>query len=270
MPNYFKKKSYAFVVSILLLAGCEKEPVTPIAPTPNYVLQKMESISRSFNFQYNDISRIKLLNLIDKNSGLSTNFQYLYNTSGILTEVSVGYVKYNFEYDSPNSFTVITTRLPDEKLFKDNFLLESNKIKQHTHHVWENNEWKPEGKYNYSYYADGNLHRIELYSTTWNNQWYIYGSYWFKTYDTFKNNFAAIDFATSFMNFQLPIVIDKFKNSFVNNPLLVQSFDSNGNLLLTYAYEYKHAKNLRVNRIQKDYLSNQIISTDTLRYFYKQ
>jgi len=237
MANRLNKKNCIFAVSILLLVGCDKEtiaPVAPVQPTPSYALQKMENANRAFNFQYNDVGKINSQSLIDKNSSLNTTYQYFYNASNILTQVSVGDVKYIFEYDSPNSFTIITFRLPEEKLFKDNFTLNNNKITQHTHYTWESNQWKPEGKYDYSYYADGNLQRIELYSTNWNNQWYLYGSYLFKTYDTLKNNLATIDFITSFMNFQLPFVIEYFKNSFVNNPIVVQSFDGSGNQLLTF------------------------------------
>jgi hypothetical protein len=68
----------------------------------------------------------------------------------------------------------------------------------------------------------------------------------------------------------LPIVIEYFKNSFVNNPIVVQSFDGSGNQLLTFEYKYEHAEGLRVKRIQKDILDTQVISTDTLRYLYQR
>ncbi len=114
------------------------------------------------------------------------------------------------------------------------------------------------------------MHQIKLYSTTWNNQWNLYGSYLFKTYDTIKNKLSDIDFMTSFMNFQMPLAIEYFKNSLVNNPLEVQSFNGDGVQLSTFKYEYEHTKDLRVKRIQKEFLDNQIVSANTWNYFYQQ
>lgn len=267
MANNFKSRGYIIVVCLLSLMGCNKEEITPVV---NYSLQSMENANRVLNFKYNDMRKIYMLDIIDKISGLRTNQHYFYNHSHKLSEVSVGDIKYVIEYDSPNSLNIITLRQPDEKLFKDNLLINENKITQHTHCSWENNQWKAEGKYNYSYYTNGNLHQIELYSTVWNNQWNLYGKYLFKSYDKLINNLADVDFITSFMNFQMPFYIDYFKNSFINNPLEIQSFDRNGNQLLTFRYDYEHLQGLRVKRIQKDFLNNQIIYTDTLVYSYQE
>ncbi len=154
MAYNFNKKNFFFALCILLLMGCKKETISPVSPIPNYFLQKIERDNHTLNFLYNDFSKINSLGIIDKTSNANINYKYFYNESKTLTQVSVDEVKYIFEYDSPNSFTIFTIRLPDETLFKDKFLLTGNKITQHIHYAWESNQLKPEAKYDYIYYAD--------------------------------------------------------------------------------------------------------------------